>query len=294
MKITLSLLAFIFFFQYQAFGQNDLLSLIEDDTLVNDEVFGTFKTTRIVSGQSVELVHVNVLNFIIGHRFGRINEGAYHFFGLDQATIRLGFEYGLMDWMSIGLGRSSFQKTYDASIKIRPLVQGASGGMPISAALYSGLAVNTLRWSDPERPFHFASRLSYFHQVLIARKFSPDLSLQLSPTLVHRNMVETTQDKNDVYALGLGGRYRITNRFTLNAEYFYRITNDASNSNNSIAIGFDIDTGGHIFQLHFTNSQGMVENYFIAETQGDFFGGDIYFGFNINRVFNIGRRGSER
>jgi hypothetical protein len=273
-----------------AMAQDDLLSIIEQDVEVDTgRAFATFKTTRIINGQSVELPGPGILNFIIGHRFGKINDGVYHLFGLDQATIRLGLEYGFSERFSVGVGRSSFQKTYDASVKFRPIFQRAGERpFPFSIVLYSGLAINTLRWSQPERANLFSSRVSYFHQVLLARKFSPDFSLQFSPTLIHRNFVATANDQNDVFAMGIGGRYRITNRFTLNGEYFYQLPGENARATyNSVSIGFDIDTGGHVFQLHFTNSQGMVENYFVAETLGDLFRGDIYFGFNINRVFLI-------
>jgi hypothetical protein len=293
MKKMLFLVSFCCLIIFPVIGQDDLLSILEQEAEEPDaqREFATFKTTRIINGQSVELPHPRILNFIIGHRFGKINDGAYHFFGLDQATIRLGLEYGISERFSASIGRSSFQKTYDAAVKYKPFFQSANRkGFPLSIVIYSGLALNTLRWSEPERKNLFSSRISYFHQILLAHKFTADLSLQLSPTLVHRNLVGTTDDQNDVFAIGIGGRYRITNRFTLNGEYFYQLPGpNARATRNSVSIGFDIDTGGHIFQLHFTNSQGMVENYFVAETNGDISRGDIYFGFNINRVFLIGK-----
>lgn len=271
-----------------AFAQEDLLSILdEEEEQQVEQAYATFKTTRIVNGQSVETNAGGVLNFIIGHRFGKINDGPYQFFGLDESTIRLGLEYGISDRIGIGIGRSSFQKTFDGSVKIKALAQN-TGGTPVTVVIFSGIALNSLRWSDPERDNYYSSRLSYFHQLLIGRKFSSALSVQLTPTLIHRNLVPTMEDHNDVYALGAGARLKLTNRISLNGEYYYVFPGyNRPGLFNSAAIGFDIETGGHIFQLHFTNSKGMVENYFIAETNGDLAKGDVYFGFNINRVFQI-------
>lgn len=278
MKIFLAL----FLLACPALAQDDLLSIL--DTQETDEsVYAAFKTTRIVNGQSVKMNPGGVLNFIIGHRFGKINDGAYHFFGLDESTIRLGLEYGITDRIGIGVGRSSFQKTYDGAVKIKALRQNAQ--MPVSVVVYSGVALNTLRAIGGS---FYDSRSSFFNQLLIARKFSGSFSLQLTPTLILRDLVETAPDRNNIFALGVGGRMKLTNRISINGEYFHAFPGyDNPSFYNSVAIGFDIETGGHTFQLHFTNSQGMVENYFVAETTGDLSNGDIYFGFNINRVFQI-------
>lgn len=273
------------------YGQDDLLSILEKEREDDLPVFATFKTIRIINSQSVELTAPGVLNFIIGHRFGKLNDGAYQLFGLDQATIRLGFEYGISNKLMIGLGRSSFRKTFDGSLKYKLISQTNVGGFPLSVVYYTGLSLNTLRESDPERDNQFASRMSYFYQVMLAHKFSPDLSLQFSPTLIHRNLVATASEPNDVFALGIGGRYKLSNRLSINGEYFYRLSESLSDLTfNSVAIGLDIETGGHVFQVHITNSQGMVENYFVADTNGDISNGDIYFGFNINRVFHLRKK----
>jgi len=266
-----------------ALAQDDLLSILETEETGGDEsVYAAFKTTRIVNGQSVKMHPRGVLNFIIGHRFGKINDGLYHFFGLDESTIRLGLEYGIADRIGVGIGRSSFQKTYDGAIKIKALRQNAQ--MPVSVVLYSGLSATSLR----DIGSYYSSRYFFFNQLLIARKFSSAFSAQLTPTLIHRKLAETARDPNTLFALGFGGRIKLTNRVSLNGEYFPGFSGyDNPGFFNCLAIGFDIETGGHIFQLHFTNSHGMVENYFVAETTGDVSNGDIYFGFNINRVFQI-------
>jgi hypothetical protein len=274
------------------YAQEDLLNMLDNDTLSKKQkeyTYATFKSTRVINGQSVEMQKAGVLQFLISHRFGRLNTGAYNFFGLDDATIRLGLEYGVNDVFTIGIGRSSLEKTYDGFVKYKVLRQSAgAGAMPISVVLFASTAITTLSFSNPERDNLFSSRLSHTYQVLIGRKFSERLSLQLSPTLVHRNLVATTMDQNDVYAAGLSGRYKLTKRTSLNAEYFYLLPGKtADDYYNSLSVGFDIETGGHVFQLHFTNSQGMIEKFFVPATNGNWLKGDIYFGFNISRSFNL-------
>jgi len=273
-------------------AQDDLLDLLESESAADttiDYTFATFKATRVINGQSVEMTSGGELSFIIGHRFGKISDGLGEFFGLDQATIRLGLEYGISDRLNVAIGRSSFQKTLDSYAKFKVLRQSdGARKFPFSMVLYSTVALTTADWPNPDRKNYFSSRMSFTHQVLLARKFSPSFSLQLTPTMVHRNLVENNEDDNDVYALGVGGRIKLTSRVSLNAEYFYQLSEvNRSQTFDSFAIGFDIETGGHVFQLHFTNAQGMIERYFVTETRDDFFKGDIFFGFNVNRVFTI-------
>jgi len=271
-------------------AQDDLLSLAEAaDSTETRLVTGTFKATRLVNGHTVETHGKNELLFLISHRFGTLNSGAYNLFGLDQATIRLALEYGMTNRLAVGIGRSSLEKTYDGFLKYK-LLQQRQGAMPmpVTVTLFSSLALNTLRNQNSDESAPFSSRLAYTYQVLVARKFSERLSLQLSPSLVHRNMVATRQDENNVYALGAGGRYKLTKRTSFNAEYFYLLPGEtADNHINALSLGFDIETGGHVFQLIFTNAQGMVEKFFIPQNKGDWGEGDIYFGFNISRVFSL-------
>jgi len=274
-------------------AQDDLLDLLEDmEEETTEYTYATFKTVRIINGHSIETPAPGVMQLIISHRFGRINGGAYEFFGLDQANMRLGFEYGISNRLCVGIGRSNIQKTYDSFVKFI-LVRQSSGKrvMPVSLAYLGNTAVNTLRWADPSRTNYFSSRLSFTHQLLLARKFSDRLSLQLMPTLVHRNLVETAAEKNSVFAIGAGGRVRLTGSLTVNFEYFYVLPDQlAPGMQNSAAIGFDIETGGHVFQLMFTNSRGMSESLFITQTDGKIDAGDIHFGFNLARVFTVSRK----
>ncbi|MFD3001826.1 DUF5777 family beta-barrel protein [Pontibacter toksunensis] len=224
----------------------------------------------------------------MSHRFGPLNSGAYEFFGLDQATIRLALEYGITARLTVGAGRSSLEKKYDGFLKYKLLQQSAPRKTPVTVTWLSGAAITTLKWPNPEQQNLFSSRLSYTHQLLIARRFNRRLSLQLFPTLVHRNLVKTRQDENNVYALGAGGRFMLTKRTSFNLEYFYLLPGEtAKNFRNGLSFGFDIDTGGHVFQLIFTNSQGMVEKFFVPRNDGSWADGDIFFGFNISRVFQL-------
>lgn len=269
--------------------EQDLLSILGDDQGQINYATAAFKTNRIINLHSIEHTAPGVLDFKILHRFGFINGGAYEFFGLDQATMRLGFDYGLTRNLQIGLGRSNFEKTYDFYAKYRFLRQSTGKrNIPLSMSLIAGSAIKTTRWPDPDRDNLFSSRLYYHFQLLLARKFSEGFSLQLSPTLVHRNLVATKAEKNDVFAIGAGIRQKISKRISINAEYVYVLPDQlAEGFQNSLSIGFDIETGGHVFQLHFTNSTSMIEKGFVAETSGKWEKGDIRFGFNISRVFTL-------
>lgn len=269
-------------------AQQDLLEQLQQqpDTSGPSYTIATFKGTRLINGHSVELRGLKVLDFIISHRFGRLNSGAYHFFGLDEANIRLGLDYGVSDRLNLGLGRSSFEKVYDGFIKYKFLRQGrGSGASPLSAVAFASAAIETLHSPHELR---LSNRLSYTWQLLLARKFSQHLSLQLMPTLVHRNMALTEEDPNDIYALGAGGRYRLKKGLALNLEYYYQLNQPLpESSHHALAIGFDIETGGHVFQLHLSNARAMQEKGFITQTTGNFFAGDIHFGFNVSRVFQF-------
>ena len=268
-------------------AQNDLLSLL--GSVEPMHITSTFKGKKIVNGQSVELTSKGVLQFQIQHRFGTLNSGFYNLFGLDNSQIRLGFDYGIKDWMSVGVGRSSALKTIDASTKIRLKRQSnIDKNFPFTIATNSAVFIKQYRWSDmKDENFSFTNQLSYAHQLLIARKINRDLTIQLSPTVAHYNLVEIENEPNDKYAIGIGGRQKLTRRVSLNAEYFYQL-NDKLN-NNVLSLGFDIETGGHVFQLHLSNSPAMIEPAFITKTAGSWLNGDIYFGFNISRIFTFNK-----
>jgi hypothetical protein len=265
-------------------AQNDLLSILGSAEPMY--ITSTFKGKKIVNGQSVELTSKGVLQFQIQHRFGTLNSGFYNLFGLDNSQIRLGFDYGIKDWMSVGVGRSSALKTIDASTKIRLKRQSnIDRNFPFTIATNSAVFIKQYRWIEmEEESFVFSNQLSYAHQLLIARKINRDLSIQISPTFVHYNSVKYGE-KNDRISLGFGARQKLNNRISVNAEYFMQTK--AKMNNDVLSFGFDIETGGHVFQLHLSNSPAMIEPAFIHETIEDWADGDIYFGFNISRVFTI-------
>ncbi len=284
-----SFLLVIFFLLDSAtlLAQQDLLN--ELNSAVGEQTyytFATFKSTRIINGNSIEQMKMRQLDFRVNHRFGAVNGGVYTLFGLDQAFVNLSFEYGITDWLQVGIRRGTYKKTYDGSLKLRLLRQSSGERvMPLSITYFADAAVNTLKFTNPNIENTFANRLAFTHQLLIARKFNERLSLQLSPSFVHRNLVISTEE-NNTYAVGFGGRYKITRRVGVSFEYFWAGNTSRNTSlHNSASIGVDIETGGHVFQLFLTNSTAMLESVFIPETKGNWLDGGIHFGFNISRVF---------
>jgi len=273
-------------------AQDDLMNMLKDTTAAETNyATATFKSTRVMNGHSIERMAPGQLDVRISHRFGLLNSGAYEFFGLDQSNIHLSLEYGITKWLMVGIGRGSYEKTFDGFAKFSILRQSSGAKvMPVSLSAMTSVAATSLKWADPSRQNYFSSRLSYVGQVLVARKISQSFSLQLAPTFVHRNLVATEFDPNDLYAMGAGGRMKLTKRISINAEYYYMFNPKSYMSQqvyNPLTIGFDIETGGHVFQLLFTNSLAMTEKGFIGETTGSWLKGGIHFGFNISRVFTL-------
>jgi hypothetical protein len=268
---------------------DDLLSLLGDE---NPLIYSsaTFKSTRIINGQSVDNVAAGCMDFRISHRFGAFNSGPHKLYGLDIANMRLGLEYGVTDRLMVGVGRTNVNEEVDAFGKFKILKQIESGPkkMPITLSYFASTVLRTTEWEVPNRKNFFTSRLYFCHQLLIGRKFNDRLSLQVTPTLVHRNLVPTTNDPHDIFALGYGGRYKITKRLTVNGEYFQVLNNALPTGYyNGAALGVDLETGGHVFQMHITNTNLMNEKGFITETKGKWGKGDIQFGFNISRIFTV-------
>jgi len=282
-------------FSSQLFAQDLMDMLDKGSTPQTNYAYATFKTTRVVLGQSIESPAKGTLQFLVEHNFGKLNEGAYAMWGLDQSTVRLGLEYGIKDWLSVSMGRSSYQKTFDGSVKVKILRQSTGArNMPFSMSLYGGTMLNSLKWTDQTRKNYYTSRLSYLAQVLIARKFSNAFSVQLTPTYIHKNLVPLRTDRNDQLSIGIGGRYKVAQRTSLNAEYFYQIPGfinsdpvSGAEYRNCLSVGVDLETGGHVFQFRLTNAQPMFERAFITETTSKWSDGGIFLGFTINRVFTI-------
>lgn len=284
------ILLIVFYFPFAIIAQEDLLSLLEDSMTKNpnEKVYATFKTTRVINLPSVENVAGGVLDIKINHRFGFLNSGVEELFGLDQSTIRIGGEYGLSNNFMIGFGRSSFEKTLDGYFKWKVVGQSrGKGAFPFTISLFGSTALKTLN-TTPDRKNYLSNNLVYTSQLIIGGKINERFSLQVSPTFIHRNLTLNTNEKNDVLAIGAGGRIKLTKRVSLNGEYIYLLPDQISaDFKPSLSIGFDIETGGHVFQLHATNSTAMIEKGYITETVGDWAEGDIRFGFNISRVFTI-------
>ncbi len=271
-----------------------LLNMLNDSMAAHPKktyVTGTFKAEHIVNTQTVESPAAGNLNFVIQHRFGTLNSGSYNFFGLDNATLRLGLDYGITNDLDIGVGRSSFLKTFDGYLKYKLLKQTEARQMPVSVSIL-GTITNFTQDITDETFLNTTYRTSYSVELLIARKFSRSLSLQVTPTYLYYNYVPTAMDKNGVFALGLGCRSKLTTRMSGNAEYDIVPPGQvvSTSVHNSLSLGWDIETGGHVFQLVFTNSQSMLATQYLTQTTGTWGKGDIYFGFNISRNFNLKKK----
>jgi len=278
-------------------GQEDLLSELEAGVEVDNTVSSAFKGLKIVNFESTKLAGKKDLFFIVSHRFGTVKNGFDDLFGLDNAVTQLKFIYGITEGINIGVARSSFQKKYGIHAKYR-LVQQENDGFPFTIVGYNLVTINTSLDKDLLPKLEFADRVNYVNQILISRKFSEDFSFLIAPTHVHENLAtrsfveisdtefENYDEENNQFAVGVGGRYKLTKRWSLNMDYGIHL-NRNSNSifKNPLSIGVDLETGGHVFQMHFTNAQAMFEDGFIVQGQGDWGDGDFFFGFNLSRVF---------
>lgn len=289
-RILVSLL-----FSVSLFAQDDLLNEIEivDSSSV---VESTFKSLKIINLESTKLAAKGDFYFVVAHRFDYFNNGFEDFFGLDNANTQLKFLYGVNEWLTVHLARSGFQKTYDLAAKYR-LFQQTENGMPFTVVGFNSIAINSELKKEEFPKLKFENRLSYVSQILISRKFSEKLSLQLAPSFFHDNTLRDILDSNNMpvlpnpqensqFAFGIGGRYKLTNRWSINADYAAHLNRASSAiTKNPLSIGVDLETGGHVFQMHFTNARAMHESGFLGQTTGDWRNGEIAFGFNLVRVF---------
>jgi len=273
-----------------------LLQMLGDSMNVHAKatpVHGTFKAIYLVNLQTNETVAAGALNFEIQHRFGQLNSGAYNLFGLDNATLRLGLDYGITDRLRIG--RSSYLKTFDGYLKYKLLRQTEGvGAFPISVTLLG--TISNYTEDIPTKPYLDANyRTGYATQVILAHKFSL-FSLELVPTWIRTNLVPTVMDKNDMFALSGGARVKLTKRMSIDGEYNYLFPNQVVSTtvHNSLSLAYEIETGGHVFQLVFSNSESMVPTQFISQTSGRWADGAIYFGFNISRNFNLTKHAKKK
>jgi hypothetical protein len=279
-------ITFLFFvFPFLMVAQDDLLKEIDTISDSNESEVAAFKSLKIVNLESTKLAAKGDMYFVVAHRFGYLDKGFEDFFGLDEANTRLQFVYGLTNGVTIHASRSGFQKTYEFATKYRIFGQ-KKHGFPFEIVGFNSLAINTELEKTTLPKLEFSDRLAYVNQILISRKFNDNLSLEIAPTHFHQNYVANNSQDNSQFAVGLGGRYKFTKRWSFNVDYAAHL-NRASNSTfkNPLSIGFDLETGGHVFQMHFTNSQAMHESGYLGNTSGSWNDGKIAFGFNLIRVF---------
>lgn len=274
----------LFSFGQLALAQADLLGELEEISEPEEFNFPAFKAMKIVNLQSTKVAAKGDLYMYVSHRFGTIKDGVTTFFGLDNASTKIQMVYGLSDHLQLGASRESLQKTYAVSAKVKLLEQG--GDMPFNIVLFHTTNINTQLSSELYPFLTVTDRMSYVTQLLLSRRVSNKLSLQVAPTVIRHNTVATSDLEHNQYALGLGGRYKLTKRLSFNVDYAhnFNISHDEQ-AHDPLSIGIDIETGGHVFQLLFTNSQSTNEPIFLSYASGDWSEGDIFFGFNIVRVF---------
>ncbi len=305
----------LIFLQTTLFCQEiDLLSLVDEG---KDEgpkkVFATFKAYRLGNAQTTETVKKNHLDFRISHRFGNmfdntlsnpINQTFQTFLVFDNASdIRNSFDYGLTDNITIGIGRSRFNKMADASFKWRLLQQTTNFKIPISLAIFGDMGYTHAPTSEIYNGIvkDFATnelhRFNYFSQVIIASKLNDWLSLEIMPSYTHRNFIKENinskngaAEQNSFFSVGFGGRIKMTKRVALIGDYYYNIGNFYTNNlttKNPLSFGVEMETGGHVFSLFFTNASGLIENNYIPNTHDSWKNGQVKFGFSISRVFSL-------
>ncbi len=265
------------------FSQEDLLK--ELDTVKASEIYQpSFKALQVVSGQSTKMPTKKEFYMIVAHRFGNVSEGFDNFFGLDNASTKLGGIYGLSDGFAVYLSRSTFLKTYELGAKYRLMKQDEEKNLPLEIAGFHMLGINSELKKSVYPKIRFSDRLTYLSQFLVSRRFSDEFSLQISPTYIHKNLVDPLIESESNFLTGVGGRYKISKRVSINAEYFVNF-NAKDLYRNPVSLGVDIDTGGHVFQLLFSNSQAVTEAGYYTNAIGNWGKGDAFFGFNLYRVF---------
>ena len=280
-----SLTTLFLLFTVLLFSQEDLLSEIDTATEKPLYASAVFKGLKVINFESTKLVAKGGFNFIVSHRFGTVKNGFKNLFGLDEAVTHLNFVYGLSEHINISASRSSNQKIYEVATKFR-LVNQQAGKMPFTVVGYTSILANTALDSDNLPKLEFKHRLSYVAQLLVSRKMNKNLSFILSPTFFHDNYLTDDFQDNSQYGVGFGGRYKLGKRWSLNTEYGVHL-NRSENSlyKNPFSVGVDLETGGHVFQLLFTNSQSMNTNGVFGTSTGDWGESDVYFGFNLARSF---------
>ncbi|MEN2401266.1 DUF5777 family beta-barrel protein [Flavobacterium sp. MC2016-06] len=265
-----------------AYSQDDLLKSLDSTQVQDSYSTATFKALQLVTLQSTKMPAKKEFYFVVSHRFGSVKDGFDSFFGLDNATTKLGGIYGVTDWLSVSLSRHTLNKMYETGLKYRLMRQ--NDNFPVDIVGYSVADINTFLEKDQYPGLEFKNRVTTVQQVLISRKISQKLSLELVPSFVHKNLYNPDIENDNQFSVGGGGRYKITKRLSVNLEYMNNF-NKPNFYENPLSVGLDIETGGHVFQLIFTNSQSMSESGYLTNASGDWGKGDFFFGFNLYRVF---------
>lgn len=294
-----------------SFGQEDLEKELGTAPHVHEKVKATFKSTKLINGHTNETIYKNELDFKVDHRFGDIaggNGGIRQFFGLDNSTdVRIGFEYGLSDRLSIGFARAKgatdVRQLYEGSLKFRLLEQTTDDYIPVAVTLFGSNTVAAVQASDDPTAAtaykNFSDRMNWVGQIIFARKFSPGFSVSLTPSYVHRNFT-AFRDQNDLFAMGAGARAKISKRMALVVDYFMPFRNGADKDYleqlngvkfyNALGAGLEIETGGHVFNLNFTNAAAIEETQFIPSTTSSWLKGQFRWGFSISRRFSFDKK----
>ena len=268
--------------EYDLFKELDSLS--QDKQIFE---LPAFKAVQIGNLQSTKVIDKGDLYMVVAHRFGNLKNGIDDFYGLDQANTKIQFLYGFMTNLQLGFSRDSYEKTYSGTIKYRLFNQ--SEQIPMNISLYGSMDINSELQKSLYPGLKPSDRYSYTAQALTSRRFSENLSIQIAPIFVRHNLQDlnfTQTQTHNQFLIGAGGRYKLSKRFSFNLDYAYNFSKDKfSLYYNPLTIGVDIETGGHVFQLLFTNSRASNDSSFLTETTGDWSKGEISFGFNIVRVF---------
>lgn len=272
----------ILLFAANCMAQDDLLAELDSTQTSDTYVSASFKGLQIVTLQSTKIPAKKEFYMVVSHRFGTVKNGISEFFGLDNATTKIGFIYGLNDWLSLSASRHTLLKMYEGSAKYR--IARQSDKFPLELVGYNTIGINSSLKKDDYPKIEFADRLTYTHEFFASRKFSDNLSLQFASAYVHKNLYNPEIENDNQFAMGAGGRMKLSKRLSLNLEYMYNFDKPDFYTN-PLSIGLDIETGGHVFQLLFTNSQAMTESGYITNAAGDWGAGDFFFGFNLYRVF---------
>lgn len=265
------------------FAQEDLLKEIDTASAQKSVVESAFKGLKIVNIESTKLAAKGDLYFIVAHRFGSVKDGFEGAYGLDNAVTQLKFLYGVTDWFTISGARSELAYDFSGKYLVQPQEKN---GFPVAIVGFTSLAFNNTLKESNYPNMKFEDRLIYVAQILVSRKMSEKLSLELAPTFFHENFVMDDNQENSQYAIGMGGRYKFAKRWSVNVDYAAHLNRSSTSPfKNPLSVGVDLETGGHVFQMHFTSSQGIHEAGFLGNTTGDWTKGDIFFGFNLLRVF---------